>query len=54
MYLVGIDEDDIIKGMIYGERYSQTDGFLACYTYFCVAFKIMSNIYIVKTVYVRR
>lgn len=55
MYALGVNEYDLARAISQGERYTQTDGFLACYTYLCVAYKIINgNIYKIKTVYVRR
>jgi hypothetical protein len=35
-----------------GSRFKQTEGFLVKYSYFSVAYKIVGNKYIVKTVYI--
>ena len=53
MVLLDIDESDIELAIIRGAKIKQTDGLLACYTYYCVAYKkIREKVYKVKTVYI--
>lgn len=54
MIALGISTEDVKKAVKYGSKTKQTDGFLACYAYYCVAYKIIGNkIYKIKTVYIR-
>lgn len=46
----GIDEGQIIRAIRHGAISRQTDGLLARYTYIEVAYKIIGNLYIIKTV----
>lgn len=50
----GITEDQIIAAIRQGARVPQTDGFLAHYTYLCVAYKICGDKYVIRTVFVDR
>ena len=54
MILLGINTLYIKKAINQGSKTRQTDGFLACYTYYCVAYKILNDkTYKIKTVYLR-
>lgn len=54
MIVLGISIDDVKKAISEGSKIRQTDGFLSCYAYYCVAYKIIDNeIYKIKTVYIR-
>ena len=49
----GISIEDVEIAILRGTKTKQTDGYLACYTYYCVAYKIIRDkVYKVKTVYV--
>ena len=51
---LGIDIKNIKKAIAFGSKTSQTDGFLSCYSYYCVAYKrIGEKIYKIKTVYIK-
>ena len=51
---LGISIEEVKKAINQGSKTKQTDGFLACYTYYCVAYKIIwDKIYKIKTVYLR-
>lgn len=54
MDVEGIDEEQIKKAIKMGSITRQTDGYLASYTYFKVAYKRKGNIYRIKTVFVER
>ena len=50
---LGISEMDIEKAILRGTKMKQTEGFLACYTYYCVAYKVIKDkVYKVKTVFI--
>jgi len=54
MIALGIDIENVKKAIGQGSKIKQTDGFLACYTYYCVAYRIIGeNLYKIKTVYLR-
>ena len=54
MIALGISIEEAKKAIKHGSKTKQTDGFLACYTYYCVAYKIIGNkIYKIKTVYIK-
>ena len=50
MQVKTISKDQIIKTIKYGPKTKQTDGLLATYTYIQVAYKIIGDKYIIKTV----
>lgn len=50
----GITEEQIKVALRRGARTPQTDGFVACYSYVRVAYKIRGEKYIIKTVMVER
>lgn len=54
MDIGGIDEEQIKTAIQRGSVSRQTDGYLATYTYFSVAYKKMSDIYRIKTVFINR
>jgi hypothetical protein len=55
MIALGISIDDVKKAILRGSKTRQTEGFLACYTYYCVAYRVLGEkVYKVKTVYIRR
>lgn len=47
----GIDEEQIKTAIQRGSISRQTDGYLATYTYFCVAYKKRGDLYRIKTVF---
>ena len=54
MIILGISLEDIKKAINQGSKTKQTEGLLACYTYYCVAYKIVGDkTYKIKTVYLR-
>ncbi len=54
MIALGINEENIKIAIMQGSKTKQTDGFLACYSYYCVAYKIIGEkTYKIKTVYIR-
>lgn len=54
MIALGIDVEAVKKAIKQGSKTKQTDGFLGCYAYYCVAYKIIGDkIYKIKTVYIR-
>lgn len=51
---LGISIDDVKKAINQGSKTKQTEGLLACYAYYCVAYKIIGDkFYKIKTVYLR-
>lgn len=48
----GIDEDQIIIAIQRGAKYRQTDGFVVAYMYLRIAYKVIGDKYIIKTVMV--
>ena len=51
---LGISIEDVKKAIAIGSKTKQTDGLLACYAYYCVAYKIIApKKYKIKTVYLR-
>jgi len=49
----GITKEQVEIALQRGSKFTQTDGLLAKYAYFAVAYKVVKGDYIVKTVYVR-
>lgn len=49
----GVDNEQIKRAIMYGAKQKQTGGFLASYTYIEVAYKIIKNKYIIKTVKIK-
>ena len=55
MYEEGITEDMIREAIKKGMKFRQTDGFLAVYRFYSVAYKIIAkDIYKIKTVYTNK
>ena len=52
MDIEGIDEEQIRKAITMGSTARQTEGYLASFTYFKVAYKRRGDVYRVKTVFV--
>lgn len=51
MFERGIDEDQIIRALEQGAKTRQTEGYLATYGYFSVAYKkLEGDVYKIKTV----
>ena len=51
---LGINIENVKKAIIYGSKTKQTDSFLSCYSYYCVAYKILEKrTYKIKTVFIR-
>jgi len=48
----GITKKQIEAALERGSKFKQTDGFLAKYSYYSVAYKIRGDKYIIKTVYI--
>lgn len=48
----GITKDQVELALKRGSKFKQTEGFLATYSYVSVAYKIVGESYIVKTVYI--
>lgn len=55
MYEEGITEDMIKEAIKKGSKFKQTNGFLAVYKYYSIAYKIIGkDAYKIKTVYINR
>lgn len=54
MDLEGIDEEQIKLALKRGSISRQTDGYLATYTYFSVAYKKKDDTYRIKTVFTNK
>ena len=50
----GVSEEQIKVAIRCGAKSPQTDGFIARYTYLCVAYKIRGDKHVIKTVYIDR
>ena len=48
----GITKEQVEIALRRGNKFKQTDGILAKYSYFAVAYKVIGEKYIIKTVYV--
>lgn len=48
----GITKEQVELALTRGQKFKQTEGFLATYSYLSVAYKIKGDAYVVKTVYV--
>ncbi|MBU0460413.1 MAG: DUF4258 domain-containing protein [Nanoarchaeota archaeon] len=48
----GITKEQVEIALKRGNKFKQTDGILAKYSYFAIAYKVVRNKYIIKTVYV--
>jgi len=49
----GITREQVEIALQRGSKFTQTDGLLAKYTYFAVAYKVIKGKYIIKTVYLK-
>ncbi|MBI2575856.1 DUF4258 domain-containing protein [Candidatus Woesearchaeota archaeon] len=54
MDIEGIDEEQIKRAIKMGSVSRQTDGYLASYTYFKIAYKRKGDIYRIKTVFIEK
>lgn len=54
MNIEGIDEEQIKTAIRQGSISRQTDGYLAAYTYFSVAYKKRGDSYRIKTVFINK
>lgn len=52
MHVEGISVQQIIEALERGSKYQQTDGFLAAYSYYSVAYKKIGSKYLIKTVFI--
>ena len=52
MHVEGIGMQLVIEALERGSKYQQTDGFLAIYGYYSVAYRKMKGKYLIKTVFV--
>ncbi len=48
----GIRRKEVETAVLRGSKFKQTDGFLAKYSYYSVAYKKVGDKYIIKTVYI--
>jgi len=54
MLIEGISAEQICIALERGSKFKQTEGYLAVYTYFSVAYKIIGNQYKIKSVFINR
>ena len=54
MTVEGITVQQICTAIERGSKFRQTDGYLAIYGYFSVAYKIIGSKYRIKTVYINK
>ena len=54
MLIEGISVDQICEAINKGSKFKQSEGCLAVYTYFSVAYKIIRDKYKIKTVFLNR
>lgn len=52
MHIEGISIQQIIEALERGSKYQQTDGFLAVYSYYSVAYKMIDSKFRIKTVFI--
>ena len=52
MHIEGLGVDQVIEALERGSKYQQTDGFLAVYSYYSVAYKKLGTKYLIKTVFI--
>lgn len=52
MHAEGIVVQQIIDALDRGSKYQQTDGFLAVYSYYSVAYKKIDSKFLIKTVFI--
>jgi len=50
----GITPEQVIEALERGSKYQQTDGLLAVYQYYSIAYKIVGDKYAIKTVFLNR
>ncbi|MBS3152238.1 hypothetical protein J4230_02400 [Candidatus Woesearchaeota archaeon] len=54
MILEGVSIKQVAEAITRGSVFKQTDGFLAVYTYFSVAYKKIGDNYKIKTVFINK
>jgi len=54
MHAEGISIQQIIEALERGPKYQQTDGFLAVYSYYSVAYRKIESKFLIKTVFINR
>lgn len=54
MQAEGVSAKQIIEALERGSKFQQTDGLLAKYSYFSVAYKRIGEKYLIKTVFLNR
>ncbi len=54
MVIEGISIGQICEALDRGSKFQQTEGYLAVYTYFSVAYKKVGNKYRIKTVFINK
>lgn len=54
MLIEGITKKQICIAIERGSKFEQTDGYIAVYSYFSVAYKKVDNKYKIKTVFVNK
>ncbi len=54
MHIEGISLNQIIEALERGSKFKQTDGLLAIYSYYSVAYKKLGSKYLIKTVFLNR
>jgi len=52
MHIEGLPVQQVIEALERGSKYLQTDGFLAVYSYYSVAYKKIGSRYLIKTVFI--
>ena len=54
MIALVINLEDIKKAIIQCSKERQTEGFLSCYAYYCIAYKVIEEkVYKIKTIYLK-
>jgi len=54
MVIESISTEQIIEAIQRGSKFNQTDGLLAVYGYYSVAYKIIGSTFVIKTVFLNR
>jgi hypothetical protein len=54
MHAEGISFAQIVEALERGSKFQQTEGFLVRYSYYSIAYKVVDEKYIVKTVFLNR
>ncbi len=54
MIIEGISVEQIVEALERGSKFQQTEGILAVYSYFSVAYKKVDTKYLIKTVFLNR